>query len=146
MSYRSLVLGGLAATLLAGMAHADETITIDDPYFRMARPGAPTGGVFMVIENHGDSDDRLVSASSAIARMVQLHTHQIDANGVAKMTEVEGGFAVPTHGEHALERGGDHVMVMGITAPVEEGTMVPLTLVFEKAGEIHLEVPVDSSR
>ena len=37
-------------------------------------------------------------------------------------------------------------MVMGITAPVEEGTMVPLTLVFEKAGEIHLEVPVDSSR
>ena len=47
---------------------------------------------------------------------------------------------------HALARGGDHVMFMGLNAPFEQGNMLNVTLVFEKAGEIEVQIPVDLER
>jgi copper(I)-binding protein len=63
-----------------------------------------------------------------------------------KMMEVEEGFAVPAGGSHALARGGDHVMLMGLTRDLADGDTFPLTLVFEKSGEVVIEVPVDNAR
>ena len=60
--------------------------------------------------------------------------------------EGEDGFAVPAGGGHMLERGGDHVMLMGLTESLEDGESFPLTLVFEEAGEVVVEVPVDLTR
>ena len=100
----------------------------------------------MVLENTGGTDDRLVSASAPIAARVELHTHLDDGNGVMQMREVEGGFAVPAGGRHVLARGGDHVMFMGLTQGLTDGMRVPLTLVFENAGEITVQVPVDNAR
>ncbi|RMD88470.1 MAG: copper chaperone PCu(A)C, partial [Alphaproteobacteria bacterium] len=115
---------------------------IEDAYFRMASPMAPSGAAFMVIHNDGDEDDRLIDARSPIARRVELHTHIDMGDGVMKMTHDEDGFEIPAHGSHALARGGDHVMFMGLIDRPAEGATIPLTLVFEKAGEIALEVPV----
>jgi len=63
-----------------------------------------------------------------------------------RMVEVEEGFAVPAGGMHALKRGGDHVMFMGLTRPMEQGDTVNVTLIFEKAGRIEVEIPVDLER
>ena len=49
-------------------------------------------------------------------------------------------------GSHALKRGGDHVMFMGLSQPFEPGVTVPVVLEFEKAGEIRVEIPVDLDR
>lgn len=142
---RILSLAAAAAVALAFPALA-EGITISDAYARSASPSAMTGAAFMTISNAGAEDDRLIAARSDAAERVELHTHLIDANGVARMVEVEDGFVIPAGGSHVLQRGGDHVMFLGLTAPFEEGGTVPLTLVFEKAGEIAVEVPVDMSR
>ncbi|WP_108259086.1 copper chaperone PCu(A)C [Mangrovicoccus ximenensis] len=142
--FRTFILSA-GLSVLSAAASAGE-ISVHDAYARASTPMSASGAAFMVIENAGSAPDRLVSAASPAAERVELHTHLQDANGVMRMTEVEEGFEIPAHGRHALARGGDHVMFMGLTRPFEDGAMVPLTLTFEKAGEIAVEIPVDLQR
>ena len=132
------------AALLATPALAE--IHIHDPFARVSSIMAQSGAAFMMIENHGDTDDRLVAAQSDVAQRVELHTHLEDDHGVMRMFEVEDGFAIPAGGAHGLERGGDHVMFMGLTRQLSHGDTVELTLTFENAGDLTLEVPVDLER
>ena len=141
---KSLIIAGAAALALSTPALAD--IAVHDAYARSAMASAKTGAAFMVIENTGDSDDRLVSATSDAAMKVELHTHVADGNGVMKMMEVEEGFVIPANGQHALARGGDHVMFMGLTGPFVQDETVTVTLTFENAGEMVVEIPVDLER
>jgi copper(I)-binding protein len=144
MSFKSFLLGG-AAALLTLPAFAGD-ITVADAFARSASPVAKTGAAFMVIENASDQPDRLIEARSDAAARVELHTHLSDGNGVMRMVEVKDGFAIPAGGAHSLQRGGDHVMFMGLTAPFEDGETVSVTLVFEQAGEIDVEIPIDLKR
>jgi len=146
MILRTTFLAATAAAAFALPAFAADTITVTDPYARVSTMMSKSGAAFMVIENHGAEDDRLVAAASDIAARVELHTHQADANGVMKMIEVEEGFAIPAGGSHALARGGDHVMFMGLNRSLQHGDTVAVTLTFEKAGDITLEIPVDLER
>lgn len=147
MSFRKLALSTAAALVLGLPALAEEAkIMVEDAYARAAMRMASSGAAFMVLVNRGETDDRLIDARSEIAKRVELHTNISDANGVMKMVPIEGGILIPAGGSHALARGGDHVMLMGLKQPLEQGMTVPLTLVFEKAGEIEIEVPVDMSR
>ena len=143
MNLRTCILAA-ALSLPAALAMAqDSAITITDTY---ARSGAKSGAVFFVIQNAGTADDTLTAAQSDVARKTELHTHQMDANGVMKMREIEGGIAIPAGGSHALRRGGDHVMLMGLDAPLQDGETISLSLEFEQAGTVTLEVPVDNQR
>ncbi|MCW8860848.1 MAG: copper chaperone PCu(A)C, partial [Rhodospirillales bacterium] len=45
----------------------------------------------------------------------------------------------------ALQPGGDHVMFMGLNAPLKEGDTFPLTLVFKNAGEVTINVTVKAA-
>ncbi|QFT57689.1 hypothetical protein FIU94_02530 [Sulfitobacter sp. THAF37] len=134
----------VAATLLAAPALAD--ITVKDAYVRSSTPSSVTGAAFMTLTNDGAEDDRLIAASSDVAGKVELHTHNEDENGVMRMTEIEDGIAVPAGGMHQLARGGDHVMFMGLNAPLEQGDEIAVTLTFEKAGEMQVMIPVDHER
>lgn len=136
----------LAATLLAFPAFGGETLMIQDPYARTMGGVGTSGAVFFTVMNHGAEEDRLIDVKSDVAQKVELHTHKDDGNGVMQMLHVPEGFAIPAGGEHALERGGDHVMLMGLTREVADGDVINLTLVFEKAGEIAVEAPVDNAR
>ena len=100
----------------------------------------------MVLENSTDQDDRLIAVSSDVAKKIELHTHQQQGDGIMKMIMIEGGIAIPAGQTHALERGGDHVMLMGLTRPLVQGESVVLTLTFEKADPLTVEVPVDLLR
>ncbi|WP_432450468.1 copper chaperone PCu(A)C [Aliiroseovarius marinus] len=139
------VLAAGAAALFAMPALAGD-IMINDAYARASGMNAKAGAAFFEIMNHGAEDDRLISATSDVAKRVELHTHKEDANGVMKMMEVEEGFAVPAGGMHALKRGGDHVMFMGLNQSFVDGETLSVTLVFEKAGEMTVDIPVDLKR
>lgn len=145
MSFKSTILAAVAASAFALPAFAAD-IMVQDPYARSSAMMATSGAAFMQIMNHGESDDRLIGAASPVAEMVQLHTHKEDENGVMRMLHVEEGFPVAAGETLMLARGGNHVMFMGITEPFEQGDMIPLTLTFEKAGDITVEVPVDLER
>jgi copper(I)-binding protein len=148
MPNRSLFL--LVSTVLAfaplGAAADEGTIRVTDAYARASSPVAMSGAAFLILENSGDTDARLVGARSDAAERIELHTHIEDANGVMRMIEIEDGIVVPAGGEARMERGADHVMLMGLTGPLEHGGTVTLTLVFEPAQEITVDVPVDLER
>ncbi|TDE39545.1 copper chaperone PCu(A)C [Antarcticimicrobium sediminis] len=145
MSFKSTLFAAAAALSFALPAFAGD-IMVQDPYVRTSTMMSKSGAAFMTLMNHGSEDDRLVSASSDVAQRVELHTHKEDANGVMQMLEVKEGFPVPAGGMHALARGGDHVMFMGLNRQLAQGDIVTLTLTFEKAGDMTVEVPVDLDR
>lgn len=145
MSFTKTILAAATACALAIPAFADG-IMIKDPYSRSAGPNAKTGAAFFGIMNNTDQDDRLIAAASDIAKLVELHTHIETADGVMQMRKVEGGFPVEAGGMHMLQRGGDHVMFMGLNSPMVDGETVTVTLTFEKAGDITVDIPVDLKR
>lgn len=142
MTLKSILLG---ATLSLAALPAFAEIIVDGAYARASSPAAKVGASFMVISNTGDEDDRLIAAATDAADRVELHTH-VMTDGVAKMMEVEEGFPVEAGGEVLLQRGGYHVMMMGLTAPFVQGEMITLTLTFEKAGDMTIMVPIDNER
>lgn len=145
MSFTKTILAAAMACAVALPAFADG-IMIKDPYSRSAGPHAKTGAAFFGIMNQTDQDDRLIAAASDIAKRVELHTHIETADGVMQMREVKDGFPVEAGGMHMLARGGDHVMFMGLIRPMLQGDTVTVTLTFEKAGDVTVEIPVDLAR
>ena len=145
MSFTKTILATATAIVLALPAFA-EGIMIKDAYVRSSGPSAKTGAAFLVIMNDTDQDDTLISATSDIAKRVETHTHIKTDDGVMQMRKVEGGFPVAAKSMHALERGGDHLMFMGLNQPLNQGDMVTVTLTFEKAGDMTVEIPVDLKR
>lgn len=145
MSFRTSLTAAIAASLLAFPAFADG-IKVMDPYARSASPTAKTGAAFMMIHNETGQDDILIAAQTGAAARVELHTHIESGDGVLQMTAIEGGIALPAGGTHHMKRGGDHVMLMGLTGPLEQDATIDVTLVFEKAGEVVVTIPVDNER
>jgi copper(I)-binding protein len=145
MSYKTTLIAAAAAALMSTTAFA-EGIMIKDPYARSSGANAISGAAFMGIMNHTGTEDRLIAARSDIAARVEIHTHIEDSNGVMRMVEVEDGIVIPADGMAMLQRGGDHVMFMGLTQPLAQGDEVNVTLIFENAGEIEVAIPVDLER
>lgn len=141
----------LKTTLFAGAlalvpALASAHMVIEDPYARASTPNAISGAAFMSIFNHSDQDDRVIAATSDISERVELHTHIQDAQGVMRMVEVEDGFAVAAGETIRLERGGMHVMFLGLRQPLLQGDEVEVTLQFEHADPVTVMIPVDLER
>ncbi|MCM2561501.1 copper chaperone PCu(A)C [Lutimaribacter sp. EGI FJ00015] len=145
MSIKTTILVAATAVAYAMPAFAAD-ITVDDPYARASSMMSSSGAAFMIIHNTGDTDDHLVGAASDIADKVELHTHKEDDMGVMRMIHVEEGFAIPAGGTIEMVRGGHHVMFLGLKGEMAQGDMIDLTLQFEKAGDVTVEVPVDLER
>jgi len=149
MSFKSLALAGATTLMMFAPVYADETsgdIMIKDAYARSSTAKSTSGAAFMVVVNTGTSDDRMIDARTDISKRTELHTHIEDSNGVMNMVHVEEGFVIPAGGMHMLERGSDHVMLMGLTDPLVQDETITLILTFEHAGEVTVEVPVDLTR
>ncbi|RAU22096.1 hypothetical protein CU669_10480 [Paramagnetospirillum kuznetsovii] len=128
-----------AALLMLGAPAFAADIQISEPFMRAAPVVGGNGAAFLVINNHGAAD-RLIGAEAAISKTVEIHTHIKDGD-VFKMRKVDS-IAVPMHGSTELKPGGDHVMFIGLNEALKEGAKVPVTLTFEKAGKITVDVPV----
>lgn len=133
----------LAAAAFALPALAEDALRVSDAYARLS-PHA--GAVFLVIENPTDTDDRLVAASTEVAERAELHTNIEDANGVVQMVPVEDGIPVPAGGTAELARGGDHIMLMGLTRELKDGDSFTLTLTFAGGTSAEVDVIVDNAR
>lgn len=121
----------LCASLLPISANAAGTadqISVVDPYVRMAPPGAKVTGAFMVLKNAGDKEAQLVSATSQVASMTELHNH-INDGGVMRMRQVKE-IVIPAKGEVALKPGSYHVMLIDMKSVPKEGDHVIIKLNF----------------
>lgn len=144
MKRRSVVLGLVVMSVfVAGAGVAQQAsapgIEIEGGFLRASPGMAPTGAGFMTIRSTGAAD-RLVGFHTPACTRPELHTH-IDDNGIMRMRQVPA-IEVPAGGMAELKSGGLHLMLIDLVAPLTEGDVVPVTLVFEQAGEVTVQMPV----
>jgi periplasmic copper chaperone A len=137
----SLTLASILAIAVAARADAGG-IEVREAFARASIGQATAGAVYLTIVNHASSPDRLTAASTPVAARTDLHMTIHDGD-VARMRRLET-VAIPAGETVAFSPGGAHVMLSGLTAPLREGDRLSLTLEFETAGSITLEVPVQS--
>ena len=146
MFCRRLILAA-AVSVLALPAMAQDykigSLEITTPWSRATPPSARTGGGFMTITNKGTTADRLVTARSSVSDKVEIHEVQMDGS-VMRMREVAKGLDIPPGATVMLKPGGYHIMFMELKAPFAKDAKVPLTLVFEKAGSLDVQLNVEA--
>jgi copper(I)-binding protein len=115
-------------------------IKVENAWARATPPGAKIGAAYMTIRNESSAPDRLVAASSPAAERVETHV-TVKEGDIFRMREVKG-YDIPARGSFELKPGGAHLMLVNVKAPLKEGAKVPLTLRFERAGEVKTELNV----
>jgi hypothetical protein len=129
----------LAALLMPPPAHAvSPGIHIEKAWARAA-PGS-AGVVYLDITISNFTADRLTGASTPVAAAAEMHVMVMDG-AVMQMRPVDAVDVKP--GERVeFKPGGLHLMLVGLKHPLKQGDHFPLTLEFEKAGKIEVEVLV----
>jgi len=135
----ALSLVAVVASARAGEATLGD-LHVGDAYARASIGMARSGAVYLEIRNRGGGDT-LVALETAVAEGAMLHETRM-RDGVMRMRHLAGGLPLPAGETVALAPGGTHIMLMGLRQPLREGERFPLTLRFEKAGEVEVEVEV----
>ena len=124
----------------AGEARVGD-IAIEAAWTRQSPPGARVGGGYARITNRGTVPDRLVGGSVPFAERFEVHEMNV-TDGVMTMRELTDGLEIGPGQTVEMKPGGHHLMFMGLTEPPGEGMTVPVTLRFERAGEVTVVMPV----
>ena len=141
---RRLVCAALLSCLLAPSARAEEiNIVVKQAWIRATPGGSRVAGGYFAIENRGPVVDKLLSASTAAARKIEIHEMAV-TDGVMTMRPVEGGLPIETGATVKFAPGGLHLMMVGLSAPLTRGDKVPVRLTFEKAGDIAVTFDVQA--
>lgn len=145
----AVTLSALAACGSDESADADaprtqaEAVTVSEPWIKAADEGMTAG--FATLANTGDEEVTLVSAASAAAQSVELHEMAKDPDtGAMVMKEREAGLPIEADSTAELAPGGDHLMFIGLTAPLAAGEEVEVTLTFADDSELTFSAPARS--
>ena len=132
----------LSATA-ADQSHAHHQMGIPEAsqvWSRAMPPTAPTGAVYFTLQNPGDAPDRLLGVHTPRAKKAELHTH-VHEGDMMRMKQIDS-IEVPAGGQIEFKPGSNHVMLFELSAPLAAGERFPLTLEFEHAGEVTVEVSI----
>ncbi len=114
-------------------------VEISDPWCRPTPNGAQAGACYLTIESN--VANRVTGVATPLASNAMIHDMTMDG-GMMKMSEMADGLPLAPDQEVKLAPGGKHLMLMGLTAPLTEGTAVPLTLTFSATPAMTVEAPV----
>jgi len=139
---KRIAAAAVALLLAAGYATAEDktvgNLTLSDPWARAAK--TQMSAAYVVIQNKGTTQDRLIGASSPAADRVELHTTEMQGD-IARMKKLDA-VELPPAQKAEFKPGGMHIMLIGVKQPLEEGQSIKITLQFEKAGNVELTVAV----
>jgi periplasmic copper chaperone A len=136
---RGFTFAALASCLLVQPLHAESagfgSLVVTQAWSRATPGGAKVAGGYLTIENRGAVPDRLLSGSTERAKKLELHEMAVN-NGVMTMRPIEGGLTIEPSRSVKFAPGGNHLMLVELNSPLRQGEQVPVTLTFERAGEI----------
>lgn len=135
----ALAAAGILTAALAGCSQGQSAadagaLTVTDPWVKAT--DTDMTGVFASIENTSGHDVVIESATVEGASMTELHETIVQSDGSSLMQPVEGGFAIADGETLTLEPGGNHIMPMGLEAPIEPGDEVAVTLTLDDGTEV----------
>jgi periplasmic copper chaperone A len=129
----------LAVGLFFWMSSVFSQVSVENPWARPTPPSAKLGAGYLTVVSSGAAD-RLVGAASPAAARVEMHVTLRDGE-VMRMREVKA-FDLPAKGRLELKPAGAHLMFVDLKRPFKQGDKVPVTLKFEKAGEVKIDLLV----
>lgn len=136
---RRFALVALVAAGLPTLANAQAALKVEGAWARPTVKGQAAGGGFLKITG-GAGPDKLVAVAADVSKSVELHSMAMDGD-VMRMRQI-AAIDVPAGQVVELKPGGLHVMFMGLKEPLKAGQSIPLTLRFEKAGEMKVDMKV----
>ncbi len=114
-------------------------VRVEGAWARAAIAGG-NGAAYASLVNDTDAADRLIAVKGDVAKAIEIHEMTM-TDGVMQMRKIDG-LDVPAKGRAELAPGGNHIMLIGLTAALTEGETLSLTFVFEKAVEVVVQLPV----
>jgi copper(I)-binding protein len=123
----------------ASLSYKLGEIEIGSPWARESSHGTGSGGGFFTLANKGAVADRLIGATSPAAERVEIHAIAVEGSGI-RMRQRENGLALSPGTTLTLRPRGYHLLLVGLKAPLEEGARAAVTLTFEHAGSIDIEL------
>ena len=141
-----LMLVGVLVLAACAPAASGPKISAEMLWGRSSPMVVDAGAFYVVLKNTGTVADKLIGAKSDACGMVELHETVDKGGGMMEMQPIAGQMIeIPAGGSVELKPGGMHVMCMMKKADFAAGTKLPLTLVFEKSGEMKLEAEIKDS-
>jgi periplasmic copper chaperone A len=140
--FRSLVAAALvciAATPVFAHSFTEGDITVTHPWTRPTPPGVKMGVGYMAISNNGDTEVTFTGGKTPKAKAVSIHQSSMK-NNMVTMKPVRDGLAIPAGETVLLEPSGYHLMLEGLTGAIARGENIPMTLTFEGAGPVEIEL------
>ena len=134
-----LTLAACGQPASSGKAGAAGAVTVADAICRPTPTGRQVTGCYLTLT--APSADTLVSISSPVAALAQVHEMRMESN-MMMMRELEAGLPLPAGQAVSLAPGGNHIMLMGVTEPLKTGDTVPLTLTFATAAPVEVTATV----
>ena len=121
--------------LLFFSSNLNAEISVENEWARITPSG--TGSVYMEIKNNGNSDDKLLSASSDKAGMVMIH-RSIREGDISKMIHIHDGITIPGNSSVSLKPGDYHLMLMNLDKNLSLGDKISIILNFEKNDSLEI--------
>ena len=137
-----LALIALLPALAFAHSYEKGELRVRHPWTRATPPGAKVAAGYLEIRNSGKKPDRLIGAASPLARKVEMHVTSHE-DGIARMREVKV-MEIPAGQRLELRPSGGHLMLVDLSRPLAKGERVPVTLRFETAGEVPVELEVEA--
>lgn len=138
----------IAFALFSGAAAAHDytlgELRIEHPWARATPGRIKTAAVYLELWNDGATPDRLVRIETPVAAGATLHRTET-TGGVARMSAVADFAVGPGDAAVLSPQTGHHIMFEGLKQPLKQGERVPMTLTFEKAGAVTIEVAVEAA-
>ena len=142
---RAPILAAALLTLTAcspsgpGASGEAATVQVSGAVCRPTPTGRQMTGCYLTLT--AATADRLVTASSPAANLVQIHESRIES-GMMMMRELREGLTLPAGEAVALAPGGNHLMLLGVQEPLVAGDTVALTLTFANSGPVEVTATV----
>ncbi|UTW55169.1 copper chaperone PCu(A)C [Kordiimonas sp. SCSIO 12610] len=128
-----------AASMHEGDDHV-HGLEISQPWARQTGNRTVSAAIYMNVANKGAFLDQLIDVTSDAAERVQVH-QSLEQDGIMRMHHVSALPIAPNE-NLAFEPGGYHIMLTRLASPLKEGDIFPVTLTFEKAGDVTVHVLV----
>jgi periplasmic copper chaperone A len=140
--FRNLIAAALlcvAASPVSAHSITEGDITVTHPWTRPTPPGAAIGVGYMAISNNGNTEVTFTGGKTPKAKDVSIHQSSTK-NDMMTMKPVPDGLPIPAGETVLLEPSGYHLMLEGLTGAIARGENIPMTLTFEGAGPVDIEL------
>lgn len=110
-------------------------VVIKGAWIRKILPSQSVTAGYLMLTNTGEIDDRLMFVSSPAFETVEMHEMAIDGKSVMRMRK-SGPVPIAAGASLEMKAGSYHLMLIGPRYAIAAGNDIPLTLDFERTGEV----------